>query len=117
MKDLAESYKTVLETWRFQVNSYWQRSSYFAAFETVAMAGYWKLLREPGVPRCVAVVFGILGIALTIVWWLSNRKTRDYVEYWWRSLMELEAKLELQSGGTDYATRLEGKEKSGPRYR
>src|SRR5579871_209758 len=117
MKDLGESYKQALDTWRFQVNSYWQRSSYFAAFETVAMAGYWKLIADVSVPRCVAVAFGILGIALTIVWWLSNRKTHEYVDHWWRSLIELEAKLGLQSGGTDFATRIEGKEKSGPRYR
>ena len=117
MKDLAESYKAVLETWRFQVNSYWQRSSYFAAFETVAIAGYWKLISEPGVPKCEAIVFGILGIALTIVWWLSNRRTHDYVRHWWRSLIDLEAKLQLQPEGTDYATRIEEMKKSGLCYR
>lgn len=33
-----EVYKTVFETWRAQVDSYWQRSNYFAAFETAALA-------------------------------------------------------------------------------
>jgi hypothetical protein len=38
IRDRLEVYKTLFETWRFEVNSHWQRSSYFAAFETVAVA-------------------------------------------------------------------------------
>jgi hypothetical protein len=117
MKDPAEIYKSVLDTWRFQVNSYWQRSWYFAALETVAMAGFWKLVTDPAVPRYVDAVFGTLGLSLTVVWWLSNRKTHEYVEHWWQSLLELEARLELRQEGTDYATRIEARQKSGLRYR
>ena len=41
-----EVYKTIFETWRSQVDSYWQRNTYFAAFETAALAGCWYLVEH-----------------------------------------------------------------------
>ena len=32
-------YKVMWDTWRSQVDSYWQRSGYFALFETAAIGG------------------------------------------------------------------------------
>ncbi len=39
--DLMEVYKTISDTWRSQVDSSWQRSTYFAAFEIAALGGCW----------------------------------------------------------------------------
>jgi hypothetical protein len=85
-----EIYKTIFDTWRWQVDSYWQRSSYFAAFETAAIAGCWYLVEKK---NSLGVLLALLGILLTAVWFLNNRKTHGYVEYWWKALGQLEANL------------------------
>ena len=43
-EQLFTVYQQLFETWRSQVDSYWQRSNYFAAFETAAIAGCWHIL-------------------------------------------------------------------------
>ncbi len=53
-----EVYRTTFETWRFEVDSYWQRNSYFAAFETAAITGCWYLLEKDKDSDC-AVVRGL----------------------------------------------------------
>ena len=72
-KELLDVYKSLFETWRFQVNSHWQRSSFFAAFETVALAACWKLFADKP-NTCTAilgVVLAVLGFFLTVVWFLN----------------------------------------------
>lgn len=39
-------YKTISDTWRYEVDSYWQRNNYFAAFETAALAGCWYVVEH-----------------------------------------------------------------------
>lgn len=97
-KELLELYKSLFETWRFQVDSHWQRSSYFAAFETVAIAGCWKLLvaQYPSEFSLAA-----LGIALTVVWILNNNKTHEYARYWLGAVCEIEGRLQERSGEKD----------------
>jgi hypothetical protein len=95
--DTQARYELTFETWRFQVDSYWQRSSYFAAFETAALAGVWEVL----VSRhwYTALVFSILGMALTRAWFLNNRKMHSYVRYWWEALGKMEDHLEPAASG------------------
>ena len=89
--DLATQYKIAFEAWKFQVNSYWQRNSYFAAFQGVALGGAWKILgHRSAVALCAA------GIALVVVWYLNNLKVHSYIRYWWRSIGELERMGETQ---------------------
>jgi hypothetical protein len=97
-KELLELYKSLFDTWRFQVDSHWQRSSYFAAFETVAIAGCWKLLvgQYP-----TELSLATLGIGLTIVWILNNNKTHEYAQYWLRAICKIEARLQECSGERD----------------
>ena len=80
-------YSTIWEIWRFQVDSYWQRTSYFAVFETAAIAGVWQVLANR--PRLALALAG-LGIVLTILWLLNNARTHAYVGYWWQALAEIE---------------------------
>lgn len=105
--ELLEMHKSLFETWRFEVNSHWQRSSYFAAFETVAVAACWKLLNSPS-QRWAAVVLSALGIILTSVWLLNNNKTRYYARYWLRAVCDIESKLIERSGeqGINFAWRI-----------
>ena len=102
----AELYKTIFATWRSQVDSYWQRSNYFAVAETAALAGCWYIVEHhhpwPG------LLFSLLGITLTIVWFLSSVAVHRYIDYWWKSIMKIEAKLSLRDEGFDFVTKHPG---------
>ncbi len=106
--ELLEVYKSLLDTWRFQVNSHWQRSSYFAAFETVAIAACWKLLTDSSCQRWAGVVLSILGIILTWVWFRSNSKVHFYVRHWLKAVCDIERRLIERSDEQhiDFATRI-----------
>lgn len=103
-----EQYKLLFEVWRSQVDSYWQRSSYFAAFETVALAACWNLLDSRHL--WTEIGLAILGVALTIVWYMNNLKTHSYVRHWWTAIMNLEEQLGL--GANAFATQIEKQHKS-----
>jgi hypothetical protein len=96
-KELLDVYKTLFETWRFEVNSHWQRSSYFAAFETVAVAACWKLLIDQNY-AWAGVILSIFGTALTEVWRRNNNKTHLYAVYWLGRVADLESTLSRSSG-------------------
>jgi hypothetical protein len=101
-----EIYKTAFETWRSQVDSYWQRSNYFAAFETAAITGGWLLASGPRLVEVGAgCLFSVLGFTLTLVWYKQDRKVSIYVRHWWDSIRECERKLNLTP--YDFAQQLE----------
>jgi hypothetical protein len=89
-------YDTIFETWRFQVDSYWQRTSYFAAFETASLVGEWTLLNSYPAHIYTARFTTVLGILLTVLWFLNNLKTHGYVDYWWTALGGIEKDLNVQ---------------------
>jgi hypothetical protein len=105
-KELLDVYKSLFDTWRFEVNSHWQRSSYFAAFETVAVAACWKLVRDTKVLSREGIVVSILGLALTVVWFLNNRKTHFYARYWLERVGIVEQKLSMKDESLDFATQI-----------
>jgi hypothetical protein len=108
-KQLVQVYKTLFETWRFQVNSHWQRSSYFAAFETVALAACWKLFTDkPDTHPAVGFVLVLLGCTLTGVWYLTNNRTHEYALYWLKAVGEIETMLMKGRGeqGIDFAKKI-----------
>jgi hypothetical protein len=107
---LKELHQSTLETWRFQVDSYWQRSSYFAAFETVALGLCWKALGESLYLGCI---FATLGTALTGIWLWNNSKTYSYVKYWWDCLREIERQRKLGDSKQplDFAEQIEDPKK------
>jgi len=81
-------YDILFRTWFAQIDSYWQRSSYFGAFETFAIGGAWWILRSGD--RRTGLLLGGLGVLLTLCWYLNNLKTYDYVLYWMKALQEVE---------------------------
>src|ERR1017187_4444212 len=101
--------KTLFETWRSQVDSYWQRSNYFAAFETAAIAASWYLVSKSDELNVGAgLVLSMLGIWLTVAWHQSNEKTHTYVRHWWDSIIRIEGRLGLTPSSLDFARQLEG---------
>jgi hypothetical protein len=83
-------YKTIFETWRFQVDSYWTRNAYFAAFETAAFAGIWELYTAKHPHLYMGMAFSFFCICLTFIWFFNNRRTDQYVKYWWKTLIDIE---------------------------
>src|ERR1039458_4861270 len=103
---LIEAYKTIFDTWRSQVDSSWQRSSYFAAFEIAAIGGCWFLVSGgTKLPVGAGVLCSIGGFLLTMIWYSSTKKTQDYVRHWWRSILAIEQGLALSP--YDFAQQLE----------
>ncbi|MGA3334393.1 MAG: hypothetical protein ABSC62_09550 [Terracidiphilus sp.] len=96
IRDRLEVYKTLFETWRIEVNSHWQRSSYFAAFETVAVTACWKLLEETK-SVWAGILLAILGILLTEIWRRNNEKTHFYAVYWLGKVTEIERRLSVDA--------------------
>jgi hypothetical protein len=109
-KELLQIYRSLFETWRFQVNSHWQRSSFFSAFETVALVACWKLFTHKPDPHTVSlgVLLALLGVALTLVWLLINIRTHRYALYWLGAVGEIETKLMEGSRerGIDFAKKI-----------
>lgn len=99
-------YETVFETWRSEVDSYWQRNSYFAAFEIGALAGCWYVVEKGHV--YAGAVFSVLGLLTAIIWLLTSIAVHTYIDYWWRALQSTEATLSLQQEHLDFASKHPG---------
>jgi hypothetical protein len=111
-------YKTVFDTWRAQVDSSWQRSSYFSAIETAAIGGCWLMVSAKDALQIgTSIGFSIGGFLLTMIWYCSTKKTWGYVRHWWDKIREIEAELAL--GPYDFAQQLESKQErdGGVRYK
>jgi hypothetical protein len=107
---MMEVYKATVETWRSQVDSSWQRSTYFATFEIAAVGGCWFLVSNTQRLQIAAgAAFSFGGLALTVIWYLSTKKTWEYVRHWWDSICTIEKSIPLAP--YDFAQQLQSKEK------
>ncbi len=101
-----EVYKEVFETWRYEVDSYWQRNNYFSAFETAAIAGCWYVVEHSH--PWAALAFSSLGAASAVIWLVTSIAVHTYVAYWWQSIKRAEESLLLEDCGLNLATRHPG---------
>jgi hypothetical protein len=101
-----EVYKTIFQTWRDEVDSYWQRNSYFAAFETALLAACWYVVDHAHIWSGLA--FAVLGFVSALIWLLTSVAVHRYIDYWWRSIKEIEDKLPLKDEGLNFATKHPG---------
>jgi len=89
--NLFDVYKLFFENWRFQVSSGWQRTNYFAAFETALILATGKIILDGhSILGLVVCVFGLL---LTCIWILNDMKVWAYISYWWKTLGAIEKSL------------------------
>ncbi len=86
---LIQLYWAIFEAWSAQVDSYWTRTNYFAAFEIAAIGGTWVVLNANDLT--VGRYSLVLASFLTASWIFSNVKSHDYLMYWWKALAEIEA--------------------------
>lgn len=92
--EFLELYKQTFETWRFQVESYWTRNTYFAAFETAALGADWIVSTNH---HWTAGLGGAVALVLTMVWIFSCQKQQGYIRYWWDKLIEFDRVLHADS--------------------
>jgi len=93
----AERFQSALETWRFEVESYWTRTSYFAVFETAALGGQWLIFKDYWY---TSLALSIAGMSLTVLWFTNNSRMHEYVDQWWRRAGEIEAHFGIPEGRT-----------------
>jgi hypothetical protein len=108
---VIQLYWAILETWTAQVDSYWTRTNYFAAFEITAAAGTWAVLNANDLR--VGHWSLLLAFLLTASWIFSNVKSHDYVTYWWEALKEIEGGAEWKKK-PDYVSNYETRRKGRP---
>jgi len=92
----SERFESAMSAWKFQVDSYWTRNSYFALFETAAAAGVWKLIECKHWWTSLAFSVGL--VVLTLLWLFNNRRLHEYISYWWERAGKAEEAY-TQSGG------------------
>jgi len=80
-----EVYGVIFETWRSQVDSYWQRSNYFSVFETAALGGCWYVIEHSH--KWIGLAFSIAGFLSALAWLITSVGVHRYVDYW--SLLRL----------------------------
>ena len=92
--EMRDTLKTTLDVWRFQVDSYWARNSYFATFHTAIMAAVWEVSKTAsGFRRLAAEFFCYAGMFLAIVWFVNNIRVHQYIIYWWKRAAAIEKLL------------------------
>ncbi len=91
-------YRLLFETWRFQVDSGWHRTNYFAAFETALLLGVGKVILD-GCNNFLGIIACAFGLALTGVWIRNDQKVQSYIDYWWAAIQQIE-KESLTSDST-----------------
>jgi hypothetical protein len=96
-------YKTIFETWRCQVDWFWQRNNYFAAFEIGALAGCWYVVEHSH--PWLGLVLAVAGLASTLAWFVTSIVTHRYADYWRESIQHIEHELALKDFGCDFMTK------------
>lgn len=86
-----DSLRLAFDAWKFQVETFWTRSSYFVVFELAIAAGLWRLFADRYLYTSVALSLG--AILLTCIWFLNNIRLGEYINYYWHRLGELEEAL------------------------
>jgi hypothetical protein len=93
---LRETLKAALDAWRFQIDSYWSRNSYFVTFHTAIMAAVWEITKNKDLGdsrRLAAECFCYAGMFLAVLWLVNNIRVHQYILYWWKKAEGIEKLL------------------------
>jgi hypothetical protein len=84
----------MVETRRWQIDSNWRRTAYFAAFQTpLRLAARSAFMDKYFWASIATSAFGFL---LNLGWILNDRKTGAYTDYWRRAAESIEDNLPLR---------------------
>ncbi len=93
-QSLQQDFKTALDIWQFQINSYWSRNSFFAAFHSAIMAAVWQVSKNAAsmAPLRKLTAEGICyaGTFLAFVWLVNSIRVHQYITYWWTRAASIE---------------------------
>jgi hypothetical protein len=84
----GEMLKISFDAWKFQIDSFWTRSSSFAVFELGVAAGLWQVFLGRYYLTSSAIAVG--GILLTAVWLVNNSKLHNYILYYQERIKHFE---------------------------
>ncbi|MFC6647319.1 hypothetical protein ACFQBQ_17430 [Granulicella cerasi] len=87
------SYQVAVDTWKFQVEQYWTRSSYYVVFELALAAGIWKVFDEKH--WFTSGFLSVGAILFTVLWVLNNERLNEYISYYWKRLKDVENDLKI----------------------
>ena len=68
------------ETWKFQIDAFWTRTSYFALFELAFGAGLWKVFDS--CHRFTSAGMALGAILVTCIWMINNARLHEYILYY-----------------------------------
>lgn len=88
-----EIYRLMVETWKWQINSNWHRTDYFAAFQTALLLAAGKVVTDAHF--CSGIALCAFGFALNVAWILNDVKTGAYTHYWRKAAENMEGKVGL----------------------
>jgi hypothetical protein len=86
MQKSQKALKIALDTRKFEISLYWQRTAYFWALIAAAFAGYFAVL-SAGKIACdmksfCAFTLSCLGFIFSLAWFLVNRGSKFWQENW-----------------------------------
>ena len=82
-------HRLAFDAWKFQVEQYWTRSSYYVVFQLAFAAGIWKIFEAHH--RVTSAFLSLGAIVFTALWVLNNERLNEYINYYWRRLKEIDA--------------------------
>jgi hypothetical protein len=68
------------EAWKFQIDAFWTRTSYFALFELAFAAGLWKVFDSGHLITSAGLALG--AILVTCIWIINNSRLHEYILYY-----------------------------------
>lgn len=87
-QELTDLHKEVFATWRFQIDSFWTRNTYFAGFQTAAVAGAVTVSEKH---HWTGLFASLAALILAGIWFLSCDRLYEYQQFWWEKLIECDA--------------------------
>jgi hypothetical protein len=89
------------EAWKFQIDAFWTRTSYFALFELAFGAGLWKVFESGHWFTSACMALG--AILLTCIWIINNIKLHEYILYYSERVKHFEGAVGIDTQDTIFA--------------
>ena len=92
------------EAWKFQIDAFWTRTSYFALFELAFAAGLWKVFDSGHWITSAGMAVG--SILVTCIWIINNSRLHEYILYYSDRVKHFEGAVGIDTQNTIF-TRFE----------
>lgn len=86
------------EAWKFQIDAFWTRTSYFALFELAFATGLWRIFESGHWITSAGMALG--AISVTCIWMINNSRLHEYILYYGDRVKHYEAALYIENEDT-----------------